>query len=46
MSLTRDDADCVYDFDQYDHEKLVAEIEVLNKEIERFEQKAQTLRRV
>ena len=36
MSLTRDDTYFVYDFDQYDHEKLVAEIEVLNKEIERF----------
>ena len=35
MPLTRDETDCVYDFDQYDQEKLVAEIEVLNKEIER-----------
>ena len=34
MSLTRDETDFVYDFDQYDQEKLVAEIEVLNKEIE------------
>jgi hypothetical protein len=36
MSLKRDDTDFVYDFYQYDHGKLVAEIEVLNKEIERF----------
>jgi hypothetical protein len=37
MSLTRDDTDFVYDFDHYDQDKLLAEIEVLNKEIERFE---------
>ena len=36
MSLKRDNTDFVYDFYQYDHEKLVAEIEVLSKEIERF----------
>jgi hypothetical protein len=36
MSLKRDNTDFVYDFYQYDHEKLVAEIEVLNKEIEWF----------
>jgi hypothetical protein len=37
MSLTRDDTDFVYDFDHYDQDKLLAEIEVLNKEIEQLQ---------
>ena len=36
MSLTRDDTDFFYDFDQYDQETLIAEVEYLNKEIERY----------
>lgn len=35
MSLTMDDTDFLYDFDHCDQDKLLAEIEVLNKEIER-----------
>ena len=36
MSLTKDDTEVLHDFDQYDQEKLLSEIEVLNKEIARF----------
>ena len=40
MSFTRDDTDFLYDFDRYDQEKLVAEIEVLNKGVERSGRKS------
>jgi hypothetical protein len=44
--LTMDVADFLSDFDQYDQEKLVAEMEVLKKWENGLELNAQTLLRV